>query len=417
MPKIKLLPHQKESLDQLKHFNRVGLFWDMGLGKTFGGSEKALQLGNLILLVCPKSLVDGWIEHFNRNYPYLTVSDLRKKKHPTRADVFIITYDLVWRRKEYFENLINFTLMLDESSYIQNETSKRTKGILKLREKNCILLSGTPTAGRYEKLYSQIQLLGWNISKQEFWDRYIVYKNINVGVGFPIKKVLGYKNVDELKEELSNYGASFIKTEDVLELPEQNDIFIKCKVPKIYKKFKKDLVAYPKSLVTGEEVEMLGDMSLKVLLYLRQLASAYNDDKLEHFKDLIAGTEDRLIVFYNFNEELELIKSVIDRPISIVNGNTKNLDAYHKHNNSITLIQYQAGSMGLNLQEANKIIYYSPTLTAEQFLQSKKRTHRIVQKNTCFYYYLVAGIEYDIYDTLEKREDYTLKLFERNYHD
>ena len=67
--------------------------------------------------------------------------------------------------------------------------------------------------------------------------------------------------------------------------------------------------------------------------------------------------------------------------------------------------------MGFNLQKANKIIYLSPTLSAEQFLQSKKRTHRLGQQRTCFYYYLVTGIEQKIYEVLEQREDYTLDLF------
>jgi SNF2 family DNA or RNA helicase len=59
---------------------------------------------------------------------------------------------------------------------------------------------------------------------------------------------------------------------------------------------------------------------------------------------------------------------------------------YDEYNNTVTLIQYQAGSMGLNLQKANKIVYFTPTLSSELFEQSKKRIHRIGQDQTCFYY-------------------------------
>ena len=67
-----------------------------------------------------------------------------------------------------------------------------------------------------------------------------------------------------------------------------------------------------------------------------------------------------LLFFYNFTEELEAMKKICKgRPISIVNGKTKNLDAYEKESDSITFIQYQAGAMGLNLQKANKTIFFN----------------------------------------------------------
>lgn len=270
-----------------------------------------------------------------------------------------------------------------------------------------ILLSGTPTAGRYERLYSQIQLLGWDINKKDYWNRYIDFIMLDMKVGFKIPKVIGYLNVDELKARLAEYGCVFMKSEDVLDLPEQIEINIACDAPRELQTFKKS------SVVQIQGKTLVGDMALNKLLYTRQLCGIYCKDKLDKLKDLIESTEDRLIIFYNFIEEVKAIKSITKRPISEVNGSTKDLTNYEKYNDSITLIQYQSGSMGLNLQLANKIIYFSPTLSAEQYLQSKKRTHRLGQSRSCFYYYLICDIEYDIYDTLDNREDYTLKLFER----
>ncbi len=403
---FKLHPHQVRALEQVKNYNRCAFYLDMGLGKTFVGSEKAKSLHRPTLLICPKSLVGTWVNHFKEHYPYLTVRDFTKdrKMDPQIADVWITTYDLIWRRKI---DLKNYTLVLDESSYIQNETSKRTKAILKLKPANVILLSGTPTAGRYERLYSQISLLGWNITKRDYWDRYIDFILMDMKIGFKIPKVIGYLNVDELKQKLADYGCVFMKSEDVLDLPEQVEINIPCDAPRELETFKKS------SVVQIQGKILVGDMALNKLLYTRQLCSIYCKDKLDKLKDLIESTEDRLIIFYNFVEEVKAIKSITKRPISEVNGSTKDLTNYEKCDDSITLIQYQSGSMGLNLQLANKIIYLSPTLSAEQYLQSKKRTHRLGQKRSCFYYHLICDIEYDIYDTLDNREDYTLKLFER----
>ena len=55
---VQLYPHQVKALEETKDFNRVAYYLDMGLGKTFVGSEKMVQLGLAInLLVCQKSKV------------------------------------------------------------------------------------------------------------------------------------------------------------------------------------------------------------------------------------------------------------------------------------------------------------------------------------------------------------------------
>lgn len=383
---------------------------EMGLGKTFIGSEKAISLHKNILVVCQKSKVDDWVNHFRDNYNVevynLTDKGLYKNYlcfNWMNFNVAVINYDLIWRRPE-LADLSDFTLVLDESSLIQNETSKRAKFILKkLNPTNVILLSGTPVGGKYEKLISQIHLLGWNISKELFQKQYCIYDYTEDG--FP--KIIGYKNVERLKRKLREHGCFFKRTDEVLDLPEQRFINISVKENKLYKKFIKH------SMVTIGDIELIGDTTLTKMLYARQLSSAYNEDKIQALKDLIESTEDRLVIFYNFDIELEAIKSVIpeDRPISYINGKIKDKTAYESESNSITLCQYQSGSMGHNLQKCNKIIYFSPPLSSELYEQSKKRIHRIGQADKCTYYKLISGIEWNIYNTLDMRKDYTEELF------
>ena len=417
---LKLYPHQTKVLSETAERNKVAYYLDMGLGKTYVGSEKLVNLHEKInLVVCQKSKVDDWVNHFEENYSY-TVYDLTVKSnlekfvahdtawagwHGFQKTVGIINYDLLFRRPE-LANLENFTLLLDESSLITNPTAKRTKFILKkLKPKNVILLSGTPTSGKYELLWSQLNLLGWNISKDLYYKQYVDVDNSN---GYPVIK--GYKNVERLKGKMRAYGCVFMKTEEVIDLPEQRFIDVNIEHLTVYKKFMKDCY------VKLNNVEFIGDTTLTKLLRARQLCGAYNDKKIEALKDLIESTENRLIIFYNFNEELEKIQSVIpeNRHISIVNGNFRDLNAYENYDDSVTIIQYQAGSMGLNLQKANVIVYFSPTLSSEQFEQSKKRIHRIGQKNNCLYYKLICGIEKRIYEVLDMRKDYTDKLFEED---
>lgn len=418
---MNLYQHQIEALETVKEQNKCAFYLDMGLGKTFVGSEKMVQLNARVnLVVCQKSKVEDWVEHFCKcytEYQFEFVIDGTKKasldffiRGNYKSAVCVINYDLIFRRPE-LSQLNDFTLMLDESSLIQNETSKRSKFILKkLKPKNVILLSGTPTGGKYEKLWSQCKLIGWNISKDAFWNTYVDFHYEDKD-GFPLKVISGYKNVERLKRKLREHGAVFMKSEEVFDLPDKIDNRVYVPTIKEYRKFRKD------AIVKYDGRDFVGDTSLTKMLYERMLCGFANKEKLNALRDLLESTDDRIIVFYNFVNELTKIVDIcndLERPYSIVNGDTKDLTAYDESENSVTLIQYQAGSMGLNLQKSNKIVYFTPPLSSELFEQSKKRTHRIGQQRTCFYYYMICrnSIEEKIYRTLAMRKDYTEKLFE-----
>ena len=435
---IKLYDFQINELEVTKNKNKVAYYLDMGLGKTYVGAEKLIQLGAKVnLVICQKSKIDDWIEHFRVNGKADTgelvddVLDLTDKKQyeyfiklikynvvsPRYMAVGVINYELAFRRKELLK-LTDFTLMLDESSLIQNETAKRSKFIMKLNYKNLILLSGTPTSGKYERLWSQLHMLGWKISKDLFWRQYVDTEIID-NQGFPLKVVRGYKNVDRLKSKMRDYGCRFLKTDEVFDLPDQVFNEIKVNTTSEYKVFRRDRIVNIKIKDATLSQIFIGDTTLTKMLYERQLCGSYNANKLEALKDLLESSDDRIIIFYNFNEEARLIVELceeLNRPYSVVNGNGKDLTNYDNCDNSVTVIQYQAGAMGLNLQKANKIVYFTPPLSSELFEQSKKRTHRIGQKETCFYYELICrnSIEEKIYKVLAERRDYTDKLFEED---
>lgn len=424
---MELFKHQQEALEQTKDLNRVAYYLDMGLGKTFVGAEKAMLLNKDILIVCQKSKIADWKEHFFKYYIDKMKCDesgawCYDLTSNTGMDMFlhsrykirigVINYELAWRRQTELLNLHDFTLMLDESSLIQNQGAKQSKFILKLNPDNVILLSGTPTAGKYENLWSQIHLLGWKISEDVYNRQYVNWTKIDMG-GFVHKivdKENPYKNVDRLKSKLREHGAVFMKTEECFDLPEQT--FIKQFVPasKEYWKFMKDCI------ITIDDKELVGDTTLTKRLYARQLCGQYSEYKLQAFRELVESTQDRLIVFYNFTAEylaMVQIAEELGRPQSIVNGQQKQLLNYEQEDNSITFIQYQAGAMGLNLQKANKIIYFTLTDKSELFEQSKKRIHRIGQEQPCFYYILMCrgSVEEVILQTLEMRKDFTDELF------
>ena len=364
------------------------------------------------------------MEHFYKYYDDIGVNDLTikngielffedMKKYPHSRYVGIINYDLLHRRPELLK-LKNFTLMLDESSLIQNPTAKRTKTLLKLKADNVILLSGTPTDGRYERLWTQAKLLGWDITKKMYYDHYVIEEKRQTAQGVVYTQILGYKNVERLKSKLREHGAVFMKTEEAIDLPEQRFEKVYCETSKDYKKFVKT------KLVEIEDKIFVGDTSLTQRLYMRQLCGVYSKNKLQRFSDILESTSDRLIVFYNFTAELEKMIDIckkLDKPYAVVNGSHKVLAPYENYSDSVTFVQYQAGAMGLNLQKANKVIYYSLPESSALFEQSKKRIHRVGQKNNCLYYILICqnSVEEKILQALEMRKDFTDELFKEVY--
>lgn len=133
-----------------------------------------------------------------------------------------------------------------------------------------------------------------------------------------------------------------MKTEEVIELPEQTEQKIFLKITNEYKFFIKhnyleldtrNLVRFKDdSDFEGEDVtprvELIGDNSLTKTLYCRQLCGQWHKEKLEAFRDLLESTEDRLIVFYNFNEELTRLRKIcesLNREVSFVNGSGRSM--------------------------------------------------------------------------------------------
>ena len=415
---MKLFDYQEKALALTSDKDNSAFYYDMGLGKTFIGSERLRLYGERVnIVVCQKSKIKDWCEHFKEHYTDYAVFDLTNKKdmqafmiYPIYQCIGIINYELAYRREE-LRQLKDFTMMLDESSMIKNETAKRTKFILSLKPSHTILLSGTPTDGKYEFLYSQLRLLGWKITKTAYYNRYIKTELRSYG-GPMFRVVTGYKNVSELKAKLKEYGAVFAKAEEVIKLPEKTFIKEYSTVSSDYKKFMKDRI------IKIDDKELTGDSTLSKRLYARMLCSAYSKDKISRLIDLVNSTSDRVIIFYNFNTELEALRKVLfDRPISIVNGQVKDLKAYENNDNSVTLIQYQAGAMGLNLQKANRIIYFSLPERSELFEQSKARICRIGQEKQCYYHIMMChkSVEEKIYECLLMRKDYTDELFRKEF--
>ena len=421
---MQLFDYQRLAIERLRGKKRVAFYHDMGLGKTFTGAEKLLEeTKGHSLVVCQKSKVQDWVDHFEVNTPVPAFDAASKVgyshlvkviEHPNDypQSVFVVNYDIIYRREELTKTHWG-GVIFDESSLLQNEKSKRTKAALKISQLTdvLILLSGTPTDGKYERLWTQLKMLGWSISKSMYWNQYVDY-HVDKRQGFQIVTVRGYKQVDRLVSKMHDLGCDFLKTDEVLNLPEQTFITVECKQTPELRKFRRDgIVTMP------DGTEIVGDSTFAALSGERMLAGALSKYKLDALKSILEGTSERVVVFYNFKAECDMIVDLcelLQRPHCEINGYTHDLAKFDQ-DGCVCIVQYQAGAMGLNLQKARYTAYFSPPLSSSLFEQSKKRTHRVGQTQACTYYKLltVGSVEFDIYKNLDMRRDYTDALFEK----
>ncbi|CAJ0610676.1 unnamed protein product [Cylicocyclus nassatus] len=307
----------------------------MGTGKTRTAFVKASEIGTKILIVCPLSVIPQWVEELKSNGH--RCDNLRIDAPVNNWG--IINYESIWRKEPgWYEDYD--TVIIDESQNIGNDRSKRTKYILKYitPNRNVILLSGTPDSGHYENLYTQLKALGWGGTKSKFYNFYVNTAIVEFVPGIKTRKITGYKNVDSLKQLCKNMGCDFLKSSECLELPEQIDIDIKVSKSRDYSRFKKDLI------VTVNEEEMVGNSSIAEVIGLRKIASL---GKKSAYCDLVKSTDKRLIVFYNFDAELNNLRQwnrLSEKTMYICNGKVKDVDQWKQDESGVLCVQYQAGA-------------------------------------------------------------------------
>lgn len=429
--KKKLYRFQSDALDKIDGRQNAALFWQMGAGKTVSSIELSERWDSPILIcLVLKSTLHQWIAEITEQTDRAVYNGYKKTKSdgitpfincPDRKCI-VIGYDAYKAKsasvlRQYVnEHSSEVTMICDESSLIGNMTSDRTKAVMRTAVQHRLMLSGTPaTGGKMESMIPTMNMLGWSINKEEFLKAFChVYEwtdPTRPWITIPI--IRGYKNIDKLRAGLQQHGGSFITMEEAgVQLPETTEQILTISAPTEYKRFMEN------GIIKIGDTEIIGDNNLTKMLYARQICSVYNPAKAAAVEELLqqAGDE-QVVIFYNWTAELQVLQKICEklkRPASIVNGKKKDLKAYEANEpGAVILCQYQAASMGLNLQQSRICIFYSLCLSYSDYEQAKARIHRIGQTRNCMFYNLICqdSIEEDIYETLAERKDYTEQLF------
>lgn len=429
--KKELYDFQRQALDKIQDRDNAALFWQMGAGKTVSAIGLTERWNSQILIcLVLKSTVSQWTDELQGQTDRKVFNGYKKSKKDgvkafidaTGRKALVIGYDAYKAKsaaelRQYInDNAEDVSMVCDESSLIGSMTSERTRAVMKTKTKHRLLLSGTPaTGGKMEAMIPTMNMLGWSITKERFLQQFChVYEWTDpTRPWMTIPIIQGYKNIDRLREGLKEHGGSFITMEEAgVQLPATTEQIISIQTPPEYKRFMKN------GIVKIGDTEIIGENNLTKMLYARQICSVYNPAKAAALEELLQQAGDEpVVIFYNWTAELYVLQKIrekLGRPMSIVNGQKKDLQEYEKGTpGTVILCQYQAASMGLNLQRARICVFYSQCLSYSDYEQAKARIHRIGQSRNCNFYNLICSdsIEEDILETLEQRKDYTEQLF------
>jgi SNF2 family DNA or RNA helicase len=449
--KIPPWKHQVETWDLSKDRPAFYLALGMGAGKTKVAIDSCNGLEvNSVIIICPKKVIPVWKDqlkiHSPREYKVLCLENGTTIKKAKLAEdhikkwnllekpyIVVVNYETFWRAPlgptikngKYITNpgvlASNYWDMLiaDESHRIKSPGGRASWGMKRLakRTKFRRFMSGTPMPHSPLDIYAQFRSLAPEI----FGTNYTVFKNRYAVIGgYENKQVVGYQNLEELQQKFYSI-THHVKTIDVLDLPETQDIVIDCeldpKTMRIYKELEHEFVVEVQTGTDGEGNIKTGILSvqnaLDKLLRLSQITagilplndgqvqsidSSKIDTAIELIKDI--PVDEPIVIFYRFTPEAKMIKErlldlkrtdgIVRRPAEI-SGKIDEQAKFYSGEADVAVVQLQAGSEGLDgLKRARYCFYLSLSHSLGQYEQSKARIHRPGQTRKCFYYHILA---------------------------
>ncbi len=436
-----LYGYQEEGVLHLTFGRRALLADDMGLGKTvqaIAATALLTQLRDLqhVLIVCPASLKHQWAREIRR-FTSLSVQVIEGNQIQ-RRDLYrnlqtfnIINYELVRFDEEEITRREFDLVILDEAQRIKNWRTQTADKVKRLRSPYAFVLTGTPLENRLDELYSIFQFIDPTILGPlwRFNTRYYETERRPSGS----YKVLGYKNLDELRRRIAPNVLRRVREEVLLDLPERIDsnFFVEMTRPQwdAYGEYEhrvaKLMAQARRRPLTPEEHQILLGCLVKMRLICNALAlhdpeikpqdREKTAPKLRELREIlgeeVAGNGNKAILFSQWSKMLALTEPVLER-LKLgwvkLTGDvpTKKrgalIEQFFEDPKCKVFLSTDAGGVGLNLQAASMVVNLDLPWNPAVLDQRIARAHRHGQRHTVNVVNLIAEgtIEERMLDTL-----------------
>ena len=432
-------PYQQYCAARIVADAAVGLFLDMGLGKTVITLDAINTLRydrwavQRVLIIAPKKVAEGtWTKEAQKweHLRHLRISAVlgsqqkRLRALATPADIYVINRDNVAWLVDYFKNAWPFDMVvLDESSSFKNSQSKRFKALKLVRSRinRLVELTGTPASNGLIDLWAQIYLLdgGARLGRTlgQYRERFFDPDKRSRTQIFSYTPKDG--SMEYIQQAIGDICVS-MKAEDYLNLPDRMfdnvPVVLDDKARKAYRQLERDLLLeLDEGQITAASAGALTDKLLQLcngaVYDSEKRPLAIHNCKVEAFLEVLEQLNGQhCLVFYNFQHDRDRLLAALE-PLGLrvrVYQSAADEDAWNAGEVDVLLAHPASCAYGLNLQNGgHHIVWFGLTWSLEQYEQANKRLHRQGQRHPVIVHHLVVqgGMDEDVIESLRAKGD------------
>jgi superfamily II DNA or RNA helicase len=373
---IELKPHQKKAVRELS--NGKILYGSVGSGKTLTSLayylEKESDKKLLIITTAKKRDSKDWI------------------KEAALLGITELTVDS-WQNIHKYEDVTNSLLIADEQRLVGS--GKWTKSFIKIAKKNhWILLSGTP-GDTWLDYIPVFVANGFYKNRTEFKREHVVYSH--------------YTRFPKVERYISTGKLIRLRNQILVEMP-----YVKHTTRKV-EHVEVDYDDEKMEKATKHRWHIWEDRPIRdvaELFHVMRKIVNTDESRLNALKALLREHQ-KIIVFYNFDYELEILRTLGDEFV-VAEWNGHKHEPIPNTDSWVYLVQYMAGSEGWNCTDTNVMVFYSLTYSYKMFHQAHGRIDRL---NTSFYelkYYIFLSksmIDNAIWRSLKQKKNFNESNF------
>lgn len=389
--RVELLPHQERALSLLRN-GRI-LYGGTGSGKSITALayyiKKEWPKDVYIITTAKKRDSLEWLGDAAK-YGISTDMD--------RSVGGVITIDS-WNSLPRYKEVEGAFFIFDEQRLVGH--GAWVKSFLKIvRRNNWIVLSATP--GDTWLDYAPVFIAnGWYKNITDFKRQHVIYAPY---VKFP--KILRYVGEGKLIRQ---------RNEVLVEMPYASHTTRYVNYLDVG--WDREKVARVQKNRWHEEHERPLKDSAELWRYVRQIVNS-DESRTEEILRLMK-VHPRLIIFYNFDYELEILREIPNtleywqnpgefRRI-FAEWNGKRHDPLPDSDFWVYFVQYQAGAEGWNCTQTDAMVFYSLTYSYKNWLQCQGRIDRLDTKYSKLYYYVLrsdAAIDVLLMHSMSQKKDF-----------
>ena len=401
---------QKKTPNKIETLTQLSLF-DQPEVKKFNTS------GIPASLICmPTSLLFNWKDEFKKFAPFLRIYSYSGENRIRSKDIgkifnhyhaVVISYGVLRNDIELLK-LYNFHyLILDESQFVKNPSSKTHEAIKQIVANRRLMLTGTPVENSLMDLWTQMDLANHGLlGSQAFFKRHFI---------IPITKNNDEEKIAKLKKMIRPFFLRRTKDKVADELPPVMEQTLFCDMSpeqkSFYEREKSGIRNTISKIFEAKTPQETSIIALQALTRLRQIAnhpvmvdknfegsSGKFDQIIENLENIVAE-EHNVLVFSSFVKDLELLKTELKKrnlKFEMLTGATQNrkqvIESFSNNKDcNIFLISLKAGGVGLNLTKADYVFLLNPWWNPAAEAQAINRAHRIGQSKNVFVYRFLSS--------------------------